>query len=127
MTKTARNLLAFACDAGAPALAHFLLPAASVGCRSAAEVVAAVDGAERHGAATLLHCALRSGCAPLLQGLLAWGAAHGYQWKVSRHTSRVLISSHIVARQAISMGLTLKDRPEILMRVLSGAAIGGCR
>lgn len=82
VTKTARHLLAFACDAGAPALAHVLLPSASVGCGSAAEVVAAVDGAEAQGGTTLLHRAARSGCAPLLRGLLAWGSTHGFRWKV---------------------------------------------
>lgn len=82
VTRTARHLLAFACDAGAPALAHFLLPSASVGCRSAAEVVAAVDGVEAQGGSTLLHRAARSGSGPLLRGLLAWGSTNGYRWKV---------------------------------------------
>lgn len=47
--------------------------------------MAAVDGAEARGGATLLHRAVRSGSAPLLEGLLAWGAAHDYHWKVQRH------------------------------------------
>ncbi len=44
-----------------------------------------MDGAEARGGATLLHRAVRSGSAPLLEGLLAWGAAHAYQWKVQQH------------------------------------------
>ncbi|CAL8467674.1 g7212 [Coccomyxa elongata] len=97
VTKTARHLLAFACDAGAPALAHFLLPSASVGCGSAAEVVAAVDGAEARGGATLLHRAVRSGSAPLLKGLLAWGAAHDYQWKADVPDATGLTPLHFAA------------------------------
>jgi hypothetical protein len=84
-TRTARHLLAFACDAGAPSLAAFLLPAASANCSSAAELVAAVDAVESGngsgGSTTLLHRALRSGCAQLTEGLLAWGAQRGYTWQ----------------------------------------------
>lgn len=81
-TRTARHLLAFACDAGAPSLAAFLLPAASVGCASGAEVVARVHAAESNsGGSTLLHRALRSGCSEIIDGLLSWGAQHDYQWQ----------------------------------------------
>jgi hypothetical protein len=82
VTRTARHLLAFACDAGAPALANFLLPSASVGCSSPTEVVAAVNRAEHQGGSTLLHRALRSGSVDLIDGLLSWGERHTYLWQV---------------------------------------------
>ncbi|EIE24648.1 hypothetical protein COCSUDRAFT_65460 [Coccomyxa subellipsoidea C-169] len=97
VTRTARHLLAFACDAGAPALAHFLLPSASVGCRSAAEVVAAVDGVEAQGGSTLLHRAARSGSGPLLRGLLAWGSTNGYRWKADARDANGLTPLHFTA------------------------------
>lgn len=82
ITRTARHLLAFACDAGAPVLANYLLRSASAGCSSASEVVGAVNRTESQGGTTLLHRALRSGSVELIDGLLTWGHRNGYQWQV---------------------------------------------
>lgn len=85
MVRIARSLLAFACDAGAPALASFLLPTASAGCASAAQLVAALEGRgerRRGSQCSLLHRALRSNCPEMVEGLVAWGAQTGYQWQV---------------------------------------------
>ena len=84
MVRVARNLLAFACDAGAPALASFLLPTASMGCNGAAALVHALESGGSRGRSSLLHRAMRSNCSAMVEGLLSWGAQTGYQWQVSR-------------------------------------------
>lgn len=84
VVRVARDLLAFACDAGAPALACFLLPSASQGCASAAALVAALEGPRSRGrGSSLLHRALRSNCPAMVEGLLSWGAHTGYRWQVT--------------------------------------------
>lgn len=84
VVRVARDLLAFACDAGAPALACFLLPSASQGCTSAAALVAAVEGGRGQGrSSSLLHRALRSSCPAMVEGLLSWGAHTSYRWQVT--------------------------------------------
>ena len=83
MVLVARNLLAFACDAGAPALASFLLPTASMGCTSAAALVDALSGGDQ-SRSSLLHRALRSKCTAMVEGLLSWGAQTGYRWQVAQ-------------------------------------------
>ena len=84
VVRVAHDLLAFACDAGAPALASFVLPTASLGCTSAEALVAALEGREERSSSssTLLHRALRSKSTAMVEGLLAWGTHTSYQWQV---------------------------------------------
>ena len=89
VVRVARNLLAFACDAGSPALASFLLPTASMGCASAAALVAALEGGADQSRSSLLHRALRSNCTAMVEGLLSWGSQTAYQWQVP-HTAFLL-------------------------------------
>ena len=82
IVRGAQDLLAFACDAGAPALASFVLPTASLGCASAEALVAMLEGKEERSRSTLLHRALRSKSTAMVEGLLAWGTHTSYQWQV---------------------------------------------
>ncbi len=94
VVRVARNLLAFACDAGAPALASFLLPTASMGCTSAAALVHALESGDGRGRSSLLHRALRSNCSAMVEGLLSWGAQTGYKWQVAHWTPMPPLDDH---------------------------------
>ena len=92
VVRVAHDLLAFACDAGAPALASFVLPTASLGCASAEALVAALEGKKESSGSTLLHRALRSKSTAMVEGLLTWGAHTSYQWQVRFSGSLPFIS-----------------------------------
>jgi len=117
--RIARRLLAFACDAGAPALAEAVLPAAAAGLPPAA-AVAAVEAELPAGppcAAGLLARTVRSGSAPMLDALLRWGAGAGHAWRADApHGADAarLTPLHLAALAA--------DGGALALRLLAGAA-----
>jgi hypothetical protein len=112
----ARRLLAMACDCGWSATAAAVLPLACAHCACAADMVAAIHAAAVPSPAaaaapgcaeparewrglTLLHRAVRSGSVALLAGVLAWGDAHGYRWRVDAQGPAGLTPLHLAAMQ----------------------------
>lgn len=68
---------------GAPALAAFLLPEAAGACGDAAGAVPAINEATAGAdGLTLLHRAVRSGSAAMVERLLSFGCAQGFCWRV---------------------------------------------
>jgi len=117
--RIARRLLAFACDAGAPALAEAVLPAAAAGLPPAA-AVAAVEAELPAGppcAAGLLARTVRSGSAQMLDALLRWGGTAGHAWRADApHAGDAarLTPLHLAA--------LAPDGGALALRLLSGAA-----
>ncbi len=108
MVRVARDLLAFACDAGAPDLASFLLPTASMGCGNAAALVTALESRDDRSRSSLLHRALRSKCTAMVEGLLSWGTQTGYQWQVPLILFEALpLSLCLVALSALTLLITI--------------------
>ena len=132
VVRVAHDLLAFACDAGAPALASFVLPTASLGCASAEALVAALEGKKESSGSTLLHRALRSKSTAMVEGLLAWGTHTSYQWQVRFRSSL----SHIkAAMPAVSVTQQLAESrscwpvyadPQICLHAGCQACDGAC-
>ena len=116
VVRVAHDLLAFACDAGAPALASFVLPTASMGCASAEALVAALEGREESSGSTLLHRALRSKSTAMVEGLLAWGTHTSYQWQV-RFSGSLSLHAHCNAHGAY---VNLAGRGQTLLSCVCG-------
>ncbi|KAK9824970.1 hypothetical protein WJX81_000184 [Elliptochloris bilobata] len=100
--QSVRRLLALACDAGAPALAAFLLPeAASSGAGprgSALDKVGTINAATQGGdGLSLLHRAVRSGSAAMVDALLSFGCSQGFCWRADVRGPRGLTPMHLAA------------------------------
>ncbi|KAI8476194.1 MAG: SBP domain-containing protein, partial [Monoraphidium minutum] len=115
IVEKARRLLAFACDMGWAGVAAAVLPLAGARCACAADIVAAIHGATAHDGLSLLHRAVRSGSLAMVQGVLAWGARHGYRWDVSEGGPLGVSPLHLAA--------LLDDDAAVLLALLD--ACGG--
>ena len=117
--RIARRLLAFACDAGAPALAEAVLPAAAAGLPPAA-AVAAVESELLAGppcAAGLLARTVRSRSAPMLDALLRWGAGAGHAWRAN-----VPHGADAARLTPLHLAALAADGGALALRLLAGAA-----
>ncbi|KAF6254109.1 hypothetical protein COO60DRAFT_1703503 [Scenedesmus sp. NREL 46B-D3] len=97
IAEKARRLIAFACDQGWVAVASAVLPLASACGTCAYDIVAAIHDSTAQDGLSLLHRAVRSGSPRLVRGLLDWGAAHAYAWRISRGGPAGISPLHLAA------------------------------
>ncbi|KAK9831502.1 hypothetical protein WJX81_003281 [Elliptochloris bilobata] len=95
--RTARRLLAFACDAAAPKLAQYLLREAAGPSGSTAGAVDDINGATQGDGLTLLHRAVRSGSAGMVDLLLDFGHRQGFCWRADVRGVGGLTPMHLAA------------------------------
>ena len=73
-----------------PALAAFLLPEAAGACGSTAGAVGAINEATQGDGLTLLHRAVRSGSAAMVDALLSFGCNQGFCWRVRARALHIM-------------------------------------